>query len=62
MIKKLFLIIKKVTISFFLLYTFNIIIQPLNFIIPINYITVLSISFLGIPALLSLITLSIFIF
>lgn len=62
MIKKLFLIIKKVTISFFLLYTFNIIIQPLNFIIPINYITVLSISFFGIPALLSLITLSIFIF
>lgn len=62
MIKKLFLIIKKVTISFFLLYAFNIIIQPLNFIIPINYITVLSISFFGIPALLSLITLSIFIF
>ena len=62
MLKKLFIIIRKVTVSFFLLYAYNLIIQPLNLIIPINIITVLSISILGIPALLSLIALSVFIF
>lgn len=62
MLKKLFIIIRKVTVSFFLLYAYNLIIQPLGLIIPINVITVLSISILGIPALLSLIALSVFIF
>ena len=62
MLKKLFIIIRKVTVSFFLLYAYNLIIQPLGLIIPINVITVLSISILGIPALLSLISLSVFIF
>lgn len=62
MLKKLFIIIRKITVSFFLLYAFNLVIQPLNLIIPINIITVLSISILGIPALLSFIVLSVFIF
>ena len=62
MLKKLFIIIRKVTVSFFLLYAYNLIIQPLGLIIPINVITVLSISIFGIPALLSLIALSVFIF
>ena len=62
MLKKLFIIVRKITVSFFLLYAYNIIIQPLGLIIPINVITVLSISILGIPALLSLIIISVFIF
>lgn len=62
MLKKIFIIIRKITVSFFLLYAYNLITQPLGLIIPINVITVLSISILGIPALLSFIALSIFIF
>ena len=62
MLKKIFIIVRKITVSFFLLYAYNIIIQPLGLIIPINVITVLSISILGIPALLSLIIISVFIF
>ena len=62
MLKKLFIILRRITVSFFLLYAFNLIIQPLGFIIPINVITVLSISILGIPALISFVILSIFIF
>ncbi len=62
MIKKFFIIIRKITVSFFLLYAYNLIIQPLGLIIPINVITVMSVSILGIPALLSFIALSVFIF
>lgn len=62
MLKKIFIVIRKITVSFFLLYAYNLIIQPLNLMIPINVITVLSIAILGVPALLSLIFISIFIF
>lgn len=60
--KNIFVVIRKITISFFLLYAFNIIVQPLNIIIPINIITILSLSILGIPALMSLVIMCIFIF
>ncbi len=62
MLKKLFMILRRITVSFFLLYAYNLVIQPLGLIIPINVITILSISILGIPALLSFIALSVFIF
>ena len=62
MLKKLFMILRRITVSFFLLYDYNLVIQPLGLIIPINVITILSISILGIPALLSFIALSVFIF
>ncbi len=55
MIKNLFCIIKKIIFSIVLLYSFNIMVQPLNIIIPINIITISFISVLGIPALMSLI-------
>lgn len=60
--KNIFVVIRKITISFFLLYAFNIIVQPLNLVIPINIITILSLSILGIPALMSLVIMCIFIF
>lgn len=62
MLRKIFIFIRKITVSFFLLYAYNLIIQPLGLIIPINVITVMSVSILGIPALLSFIALSVFIF
>ena len=54
--------VRRITVSFFLLYAFNMFSQSINLIIPINLITILSISFLGVPALLSFIVLSVFIF
>ena len=60
--KNIFVVIRKITISFFLLYAFNLIVQPLNIVIPINIVTVLSLSILGIPALISLVIMCIFIF
>lgn len=62
MFLKIFKMVRRITVSFFLLYAFNMFSQSINLIIPINFITVLSISFLGVPALLSFIVLSVFIF
>lgn len=55
MIKKLVSLMKRIIVSAFILYGYNLIAAPLNIIIPINVITVLLLSIFGIPALLSLI-------
>ena len=55
MLKKIFLVIKKIIMSAFLLYGYNLIASPLGCIIPINIFTVAIITFLGFPSLFSLI-------
>ena len=62
MLKKIFKLIKKIIVSVFLLYGYNLIASPLGFIIPINFITIILISLLGIPALLSLILVLVLVF
>lgn len=62
MLKLIFKIIKRIVVSSFLLYGYNLIVQPLGIMIPINVITVGSLTILGIPALLCLIFIMIFIF
>lgn len=62
MFKKVFKAIKRIIVSVFLLYGYNLIAAPLGFIIPINLITVLLISILGIPALLSLVVVLVVVF
>lgn len=52
--KKLFAVIKKIVLSAFILYGFNLIAAPLNIIVPINVITVLVIAILGMPGLFGL--------
>lgn len=61
MIKLLIKVIKRIIVSMFLLYGLNLITSNLDFIIPINYITVLVVCLLGIPGVIALITLSFFI-
>ncbi|CCY27709.1 MAG: pro-sigmaK processing inhibitor BofA family protein [Acholeplasma sp.] len=51
MLKKLFNLLKKIVVSAFALYGFNLLVSPLNLIIPINVITVGSLSLLGLPAI-----------
>lgn len=58
----IFKLLKKIIISSFLIYGYNLLSQPLNLIIPINIVTVLAVSILGIPALISLILMLIFIY
>lgn len=54
MLNKLFKILKKFIMSFFMLYGYNIIV-PAQAIIPINLITVLLITIFSIPAFVFLI-------
>ncbi len=62
MIKKVFNVIKKVVISGFLLYGYNIITAPLNIMVPIIFITVSSLTILGFPALFAFILIHIILF
>lgn len=62
MLKKILKIIKKIILSVFILYGYNLISQPLNLIVPINIYTVLLLSVFGIPALLALIFILVFVF
>ena len=54
MLKKVIGILKNVVIGFFVLYGYNLIGSQFNCVIPINIITVLVVSLLGTPALISL--------
>lgn len=55
MIKKVTGALRKVVVSGFLLYGYNLIAVNFNMIIPINICTLLLISFLGTPAIVALI-------
>ncbi|MDD2490150.1 MAG: pro-sigmaK processing inhibitor BofA family protein [Bacilli bacterium] len=62
MIKKIFKIIKKVVIAGFLLYAYNMIMAPLNLLIPINIFTVIITAIFGILAIPFLVIILLFIF
>ena len=53
--KKIIELVKKIVISGFLLYGYNLIAVNFNMILPINIITILSITFSGSPALFALV-------
>lgn len=62
MVKKIYKIIKNLTVSIFLIYAFNLTSAPINVIIPINIITVLLVYSFGVPAILSLTLISVLLF
>lgn len=53
--KKIIIILKKVVISGFLLYGYNLIAVNFNMTLPINFITLFAVFFLGTPAMVALI-------
>lgn len=61
MIKKITKYIKKLIMSFFMLYGYNLIV-PARAIIPINMITVLLLTIFGVPTLIILIIIKLLIF
>ena len=62
MIKRIFKVVKKVVVAIALLYSFNLLVSSMDILIPINYIYVGTVSLLGIPGLLSLLTMHLIIF
>ena len=61
-IKFLYYLLKKIIFSFLLLFSLNLSIKSFGIIIPINMFNILIISILGIPGILGLIVLKIFLF
>ncbi len=55
--KKVFNLVRRIFFSFVILYGFNTIGSNFSLIIPINFITLLLVAFLGFPALFSLVLL-----
>lgn len=62
MFKVILKILKRLVFSFCLLYSFNVIGSSLNMIIPINYFSIITTSFLGIPGLIGLIAVKMIIY
>lgn len=55
MLKKLFKVMKKVVIAGLVIYTYNVLAVSINATIPINFVTLSLVTFLGIPSLVGLI-------
>ncbi|MCM1053062.1 MAG: pro-sigmaK processing inhibitor BofA family protein [Ruminococcus sp.] len=55
MANKLIKIIKKLCLAFVMLYGLNLILNGINFFIPINLITLSLVTFLGTPGILGLV-------
>ncbi len=53
--KFLLSILKKITLAFIILYTYNLIGESINLIIPINFITIFIITLLDFPGLFLLV-------
>jgi len=62
MLKKILKLFKRIVISAFILYGYNLIASPLNLMVPINIISVSILTILGIPALFALIIILVVIF
>lgn len=62
MLKKCVNIVKKVIFAALLIYGYNVIVSPLNLQIPINFVTLLLVTFLGVPSLIGLILIIMFFF
>jgi len=56
MLKKILKLLKKVCVAFVILYGFNLILSSANILIPINIWTLGSVTFLGLPGFVSLVT------
>ncbi len=61
MFKKLLLIVKKVILATLFIYAYNVLAVPLEMIVPINLVTILIVSVLGIPGLGGLVMFSVLI-
>ena len=55
--KKIVLFLKNIILAPFIIYLYNLVASPLNFVIPINICTILIVGILGIPGLISLLIL-----
>ena len=55
MMKKIKIIVRNVVLAAFILYGYNLIAVNFNMMVPVNFITLGSVTFLGAPALIALV-------
>lgn len=55
--KHIWNVVKKVIIAIFMLYGINLLISSLNILIPINIVSIILVSLLGVPGILTLVIL-----
>lgn len=55
MMKKLKIIVRNIVLAAFILYGYNLIAVNFNMMVPVNFITLGSVTFLGAPALIALV-------
>ena len=60
MIKRLFILVKKFIVAVLLIYAYNKIALPSCLFIPMNIITILLVTFCGIPSIIMLVLFSLF--
>lgn len=62
MLKKIYVILKKIVFSFAFLYAYNVIAYPLGIIIPLNFITIGTLTILGIPSFFAFVLMKLLLF
>lgn len=55
MMKKIEIIVRNIVLAAFILYGYNLIAVNFNMMVPVNFITLGSVTFLGAPALIALV-------
>lgn len=55
--KHIWNVVKKVIIAIFMLYGINLLISSLNILIPINIVSIILVSLLGVPGIITLVIL-----
>lgn len=55
MLKKIFKLVKKIVVAGLIIYAYNVLAVSINATIPINFVTLSLVTFLGIPSLVGLI-------
>ena len=58
MFKMLITVIKRIVMAFLFIYAYNKLALPLNYVIPINIVTIFLVSLCGIPSILMLVLFS----
>lgn len=61
MIKKLFILIKRFIFGVLFIYAFNVIVFPINVVIPMNIFTIIFVTIFGAPGVVGICLFSIFI-
>ena len=61
MVKKIFWIVKRFIFGILFIYAFNVIVFPIDAVVPINIFTILFVSIFGLPGIIGICLFSIFI-